>query len=146
MIQFFETRMGQKFFNADMPALIKEVKGLREEQQETNRLLKQLLVQMEKETSPEANEEKAAFTIPEAVERAKKTGQWHVVPHESASVLVRFWHNGQSEEEFPDETELDLVAEDKIAELTDLWNSLAAEMESAPDKIESVETCDCIIR
>lgn len=77
------------------------------------------------------------MTIREAVEEAKKCGEWSVVDGEPTSVDIEFW----TDEGRDDETQLDIwgfTDEEKIAELEDLWASLCYEFESDKNNINSV--------
>lgn len=70
-----------------------------------------------------------------AIKIAKKDGNWSIVPNKPTSVAVVFVNNANIE----DETELDLYSEDLESELVELWEMLAEEMDSAKDKVISVE-------
>lgn len=70
-----------------------------------------------------------------AIERAKKDGNWSIITNKPTSVVVSFMNNANIE----DETELDLYSEDLESELAELWDMLAEEMDSAKDKVISVE-------
>ncbi len=79
--------------------------------------------------------------ITEAIQKSKKNCTWNITPHSPTSVLVRFMTNDQKE----DETELDLYEENKEEELSDLWSSLAKEMESSKNQVIYIEAYGYII-
>lgn len=70
-----------------------------------------------------------------AIETAKKDGNWSIVSNKPTSVAVVFVNNANIE----DETKLDLYSEDLESELVELWGTLAEEMDSAKDKVISIE-------
>ena len=78
------------------------------------------------------------MTIKAAIEQAKQDYVWTAVYGAPMTVSVCF-RNMDGE---VDETELDLYEDDKETELEELWESLCDEMDSAPDKIVSVEAYD----
>ena len=74
----------------------------------------------------------------EAIEEARKSGDWPVTGHEPTSVNVRF----VSADDEDDETQLDLYGdtpEKREEELEELWGSLYEELEAAPDAVTGVE-------
>ena len=79
--------------------------------------------------------EESSMEIKMAIERAKKDGNWSIITNKPTSVVVSFINNANIE----DETELDLYSEDLESELAELWDMLAEEMDSAKDKVISVE-------
>lgn len=75
------------------------------------------------------------MTMLDAIAEAKRQYMWSVTSHEPTSVAVVFYRYDQTS----DETELDLYSDDPETELIELWESLAAEMESAIDQVISVD-------
>ena len=76
--------------------------------------------------------------IREAVDEARRSGDWPVTNHEPTSVNVRFVSAGCED----DETQLDLYGDTpkkREEELEELWDSLHEELEAAPDAVTGVE-------
>ena len=69
------------------------------------------------------------MTISEAITKAMEEGEWRVVAGEPTSVIVGF----ETLDGKRDETELDLYSDSPEKELSQLWSSLTAEMESSND-------------
>ena len=76
--------------------------------------------------------------IREAVDEARRSGDWLVTNHEPTSVNVRFVSAGSED----DETQLDLYGdtpEKREEELEELWDSLCDEFEAAQDAVTGVK-------
>ena len=71
------------------------------------------------------------MTISEAITKAMEEGEWSIVDGEPTSVIVGF----ETLDGKRDETELDLYSDNPSKELSKLWSSLAAEMESSNENI-----------
>ena len=69
--------------------------------------------------------------ISEAIIKATEEGEWSIVAGEPTSVIVGF----ETLDGKRDETELDLYSDSPEKELSKLWSSLAAEMESSNENI-----------
>ena len=72
------------------------------------------------------------MTIKTAYKRAKEVFGW---PEEPTSVNIGFLDTYGAQ----DETQVDIYSDNPVKELTELWDSLYEEMESAPDSVLYVE-------
>lgn len=98
-------------------------------------LRKELILGMFTRSTIIGKMEESSMEIKMAIETAKKDGNWSIVSNKPTSVAVVFVNNANIE----DETELDLYSEDLESELVELWGTLAEEMDSAKDKVISIE-------
>ena len=80
------------------------------------------------------------MTIRRAIMEAKRDGAWRPY-RKPVSVLVIF----ENVDGRQDETELDLYCVDKDTELSELWETLCREMDSAPHLVLAVEQYDKVM-
>ncbi len=81
------------------------------------------------------------MTIQDAVNKAKSSYNWSIVPHEPTTVSVRYRIKGGTLLE----TDFDLYTDDPETELADLWERLCGELCSERDVVQSVKAFGCIL-
>lgn len=74
------------------------------------------------------------MTIQQAINEARKTGEWSVVIHMPSSINIGFV-NGDGRE---DETQFDIFGDNPEKELEDLWKDLHMELDGDIDSITYV--------
>ena len=74
------------------------------------------------------------MTIMKAINEAKLTYNWSIVPHEPTSVRVKY----KLEKGAIQETKFDLYTDDPESELAYLWEHLCEELGTGRDAVESV--------
>ena len=75
------------------------------------------------------------MTIKSAVNKAKSSYTWSIVPHEPTTVSVRY----KTKDGALQETEFDLYTDDPETELAYLWERLCGELGSRLDAVHAVE-------
>lgn len=75
------------------------------------------------------------MTIKSAINKAKSSYTWSIVPHEPTTVSVRY----KTKDGMMQETEFDLYTDDPEMELADLWERLCGELGSGRDAVHAVE-------
>jgi len=81
------------------------------------------------------------MTINEAVNKAKSSYTWNIVPHEPTTVSVRY----KTKDGTLQKTEFDLYADDPETELADLWERMCCELGSERDAVHAVEAYGYIV-
>ena len=75
------------------------------------------------------------MTIKSAVNKAKSSYTWSIVPHEPTTVSVRY----KTKDGTLQETDFDLYTDDPETELANLWERLCGELGSERDAVQAVE-------
>ena len=81
------------------------------------------------------------MTIKDAVNKAKSSYTWSIVPHEPTTVSVRY----KTKDGTLQETDFDLYADDPETELADLWECLCSELCSGRDAVNAVKAYGYIL-